>query len=67
MVYYSQRSLMKKMSVRGNRISVHSKQGKGGRQKLLTVGGHFRNSLQQLMERLLVATPHFVRYSEWVL
>ena len=33
----------------------------GGQKKLLTVGAHFRQSLDLLMERIFSASPHFVR------
>ena len=50
---------MKKMSVRGGRKK--SMVGRKGH-RIMTVSGHFRESLHKLMERLLAASPHFVRY-----
>lgn len=63
----SQRSILKKMSVRKKKSTRHKRGSRGGRavgggrRKVMTVGGHFRESLQKLMERILSATPHFVR------
>ena len=37
------------------------KKQKGKPQKMLTVGGHFQQSLKELMERIFSATPHFIR------
>jgi len=35
--------------------------GRGKPQKVLTVSGHFQQSLKELMERIFAASPHFVR------
>ena len=53
----SQRSVLKAMS----RKSFRMKKNKGKPQKVLTVGGHFQQSLKELMERIFAASPHFVR------
>ena len=59
---HSQRSMIKKMSMRKRRSTKRVK-GRNA-QKNLTVSGYFRGSLQTLMERVFSASPHFVRYKE---
>lgn len=49
---------MKRMSVRR---STKRKKTVKGRKKKVTVGAIFRDSLCQLMEKLLSASPHFIR------
>ena len=60
--WHSQRSMIKKMSVRKRRSTMRGRGRKA--QKNLTVSGYFRGSLQTLMERVFSASPHFVRYTE---
>ena len=38
------------------------RRGGGGQRALMTVGAHFKSSLELLMERIFAASPHFVRY-----
>ncbi len=53
---------MKALSMSKRRkSSVGRKHKVGAKKKLLTVSAHFRQSLEDLMERLCAATPHFVR------
>uniref|UniRef100_A0A1X7U738 non-specific serine/threonine protein kinase n=1 Tax=Amphimedon queenslandica TaxID=400682 RepID=A0A1X7U738_AMPQE len=54
----SERSVMKRMSVRK---SAKRKSRMMGRKRRMTVGAIFRDSLYRLMEKLLSATPHFIR------
>lgn len=58
----SQKSVMKALSFSKRRKSSVGRRQRGGvAKKLLTVSAHFRQSLEDLMERLCSATPHFVR------
>ena len=55
----SERSVMKRMSVRK---STRRKSRMIGRKRRMTVGAIFRDSLYRLMEKLLSASPHFIRF-----
>ena len=52
---------MKALSMSKRRKSSVGRKQRGGAKKLLTVSAHFRQSLEDLMQRLCAATPHFVR------
>ena len=49
---------MRAMSIRK---SKRVKNMRGKSQRALTVGGHFQESLKELMERIFAASPHFIR------
>lgn len=44
-----------------SRKSFRMKKQKQKPQKMLTVAGHFQQSLKELMERMFSASPHFIR------